>query len=311
MEEKRIRRKIVNFRLPLIKGLSFFLILCAPFLVWICFQMRQTSLQFLDRHGTEHTLSLSAGEKEKLFHLMRLLFAEDNFAYTLLGRKPMSWATYRNPLPFTGFLTFRQSLLPYCCTLRAGWKVWSKYRDQLPPLNFWAENFKYHPGAVSILIVNEEHFNRLVNEYQEDFQKILNRQKVTGSQLLTEAATRSLIDEILQGHQALLGIVLGYGRNNSWEFLAKSNTNEPLGCVWDDINTPKSQGLRTRQGSVTIEECLLLESLPSFAGYPDSEESLSLKKDYLLTQQEIFKYYRGKDFLETTLSLLAGFRPDQ
>jgi hypothetical protein len=105
-----------------------------------------------------------------------------------------------------------------------------------------------------------------------------------------------------------MGIVLGYGRDNSWGFLKSVEKKEPLGCVWDEVNT-KYEGIRTRLGAIDIEGCLALESCPSFAGIPDSEESLMLKKEYLLTRQKVIDYYKGKDFLEATLSLLAGFRP--
>lgn len=58
-----------------------------------------------------------------------------------------------------------------------------------------------------------------------------------------------------------------------------------------------------------IETSLFLDSCPSFAGDPYSEESLMLKEDYLLTKEKVVSYYKDKDFLEATLSLLAGFRP--
>jgi hypothetical protein len=50
-------------------------------------------------------------------------------------------------------------------------------------------------------------------------------------------------------------------------------------------------------------------SCPSFAGDPNSEESLALKTEYLLTKQKVLDYYKNKDFLEATLSLLAGYYP--
>lgn len=292
------------------KGVLFFVVLCTPFVFWKYTQTRKTSLLFLDQHGIEHTLSLSVEDKNRLFCLMHLLFAEDNFAYTLLGSKPVSWATYREPFPFVNFSRFRNSMTRYHRTLRLGWEVWLKYRHLFPPIIFLAESSRRHPGSVSILIVNEEQFNRVVNDYKQDFQDVLHREITDGFQLLKEAQNSSLIDDVLQGHQALIGIVLGYGRDNSWEFLARSEKREPLGWVWDEVSNQKQQGVRVRRGGANTEECLLLESCPSFAGNPHSEESLVLKKDYLLTQQQVINYYKNKDFLEATLSLLAGFRPN-
>lgn len=286
-----------------------FVALGIVFLFWEYNQMRKTSIRFFDQYGTEHSLSLTVRDKKRLFHFMRTLFAEDNFAYTLLGHKPVSWACYKKPFPFVDFSMFRDSLKKYHRNLRVGWKTWSKYRHLFPSTSFWAETPKYHPGRVSILIVNEERFNHVVNKNKQDFQDVLNREIVDGLQLLREAENRSLMNEVLEGHQALMGIVLGYGRDNSWEFLKRSEKRDPLGCVWDEMNDQRSGGVRIRIGATDIESCLSLESCPSFAGNPNSEESLILKRDYLLTKQKVIDYYKDKDFLEATLSLLAGFRP--
>ena len=64
------------------------------------------------------------------------------------------------------------------------------------------------------------------------------------------------------------------------------------------------------ESDITLTDYYLsLYSCPSFAGDPNSEESLALKTEYLLTKQKVMDYYKGKDFLEATLSLLAGYYP--
>jgi hypothetical protein len=157
--------------------------------------------------------------------------------------------------------------------------------------------------------VNEAQFNVVVKNNKQDFRDVLHRELLDGSQLLTEANHTSLMDDVLQGHQALIGIVLGYGRDNSWAFLKGVEKRTPISGIWDDTTASIPGEIRTRLGAVTIEECLAIESRPSFAGDPHSEESVALKTDYLLTEQRVIDYYQGKDFLEATLSLLAGFRP--
>lgn len=268
-----------------------------------------TSLRFLDQEGTEHVLSLPLKDKKRLFCFVRLLFAEDNFAYTLLGSKPVSWACYKKPFPFVDFSVFCNSWKKYSRTLRLGWKTWLKYRHLFPSVVFWEENSKRHSGWVSILLINEQRFNDVVKNHRQDFQNVLQREITDGFQLLQEAKNRSLMSEILQGHQALLGIVLGYGRDNSWGFLKGCEKRDPLGWVWDEKNEHKPGEIQACSTATDIESYLQIQSLPSFAGNPHSEESLALKKDYLLTQQKVIHYYKDKDFLEATLSLLAGFRP--
>lgn len=272
--------------------------------------MKTTSLRFLDQEGTEHILSLSLKDKKRLFCFMHNLFAEDNFAYTLLGSKPVSWACYKKPFPFVDFPMFYDSLKKYSRTLRLGWKTWLKYRHLFPSALFWVEDSKQYSGWCSILLINEKQFNNIVNNNKQDFQDVLQREIIDGFQLLQEAKDRSLMNEILQGHQALLGIVLGYGRDNSWEFLERSEKRgDPIGWVWDENEYNSEETTCQNSADTDIESYLLLYSCPSFAGNPHSEESMALKKDYLQTRQKVINYYKGKDFLETTLSLLAGFRP--
>ncbi|MCI0381940.1 MAG: hypothetical protein L0207_02670 [Chlamydiae bacterium] len=288
----------------------FFTALCFAFLIWYSIQMAPTSLRFLDKQGSEHILKLPIKDEERLYSLMRKLFTYDNFAYTLLGSKPVSWASYTKP-----WSNFWDSWTKYDTTMHIGWKTWSKYRHLFSSTTLWAEDSKHYPGSVSILIVNEEQFNHVVNKHKQDFQSVLNREIPDGFQLLREIKDHSFIYEVLKGHQALLGIVLGYGRDNAWAFSEAVDKFEeqpwPCRWVWDEKEEEKPGEIVMMKGPDpnNIEECLMLMSCPSFSGNPHSEESMVLKRDYLQTQQKIIKYFRGKDFLEATLSLLAGYRP--
>ena len=293
-----------------IKKLS--LIFCSLLLTFFAYewsQIRETSLHFLDQNGTGHTLSLSIKDKKRLSAFMENLFASDNFAFTILGSKPLSWACCQSPFPFVDWSTFRASFRNYHRTLRLGWKTWEKYSDLFPSVHLWKETPKPYSGWSSILIVNPDHFNAVVNENKKDFQEVLGRKIEDGFQLLDEAKNCSLMDEILHAHQALMGIVLGYGRNNSWKFLEGIEKQEPLGWVWEEMNNPfqeeKPKGLTLTQYNLIYYSC------PSFAGEINTEESLALKKNYLLTREKVINYYKGKDFLEATLSLLAGYRPSE
>ena len=293
----------------LVKLVSF--VLCGLLIAILLFQYsqsRQTSLQYLDQQGATHTLILSVKDKERLTGLMQILFAHDSFAYTILGSKPISWETYQNSLPLSNWTNFYDSFSVHNRTLRSGWKTWEKYQHLFPSTHLWAENPKCHPGSISILIVNEDRFNDIVNKNKRDFEEVLCREIMDGFQLLREAKNRSLMNEVLEGHQGLLGIVLGYGRDNSWQFHEGCKTRTPIGCVWGEENGSFAD--ESIQSDITLTDYYLsLCSCPSFAGDPNSEESLALKTEYLLTKQKVMDYYKDKDFLEATLSLLAGYYP--
>ena len=292
------------------KKIVFFSLLFLIFSSWQYTQQKKTSLRYIDKNGIEHVLSLPMRDKKRLLSLMEKLFAEDNFAYTLLGSKPISWASYQAPFPFVNWLTFSDSLKKYNRTMYLGWKTWEKYCHLFHLDNFFSETPQCYPGSISNLLINEKQFIAVVKKNKNDFEDVLHRKIEDGFQLLREAKNSSLMNEVLEGHQALMRIVLGYGRENSWQFLEKSKKKDPLGWVWNEKDYWSGQN-RTSQFSSPIEQNLSLYSCPSFAGDPISEESLALKKDYLQTKQKVLDYYKNKDFLEATLSLLAGFHLEE
>lgn len=308
MIEKKNRKAFkISFSVKQILLIS--IILC--FLISLFFYLKpqeMVEVHFLDKQGNENTLIIPLEDREKLQGLVQYLFAYDSFAYTILGNKPVSWGCYHNPLPFSSWENFYNSFSDYNYTLRIGWKTWEKYSHLFPSILLWIESPECYPGSISILLVNEEQFNIVIDHNKKDFEDVLQRKVINGSQLLTEAKSSSLMHDVLNGHQALMGIVLGYGRDNSWQFLEVCcRYRKPIGCVWgeDDFCFPDELPEGISLTDFYLSHC----SCPSFAGNPNSEESLALKKDYLLTKQKVIEYYKDKDFLEATLSLLAGYDP--
>lgn len=306
-KQKRVLKN--NSLKNLIRPLSFVLYgLLIAILLWEYSQSRATSLQYLDQQGATHTLTLPVKDRKRLAGLMQKLFAENSFAYTILGSKPVSWETYLNPLPLSNWTRVYDSFSEDNRVLRAGWKTWENYQHLFLSAHLWVESPKCHPGLISILIVNEEQFNDVVNKNKKDFQEVLGREIVDGIQLIREAKNRSLMNEVLEGHQGLIGIVLGYGRDNSWQFLEGCKNRTPIGWVWGEEDSYFAEEFIESNSTLT-DYYLSLYSCPSFAGDPNSKESLTLKKEYLLTKQKMMDYYKDKDFLEATLSLLAGHYP--
>jgi len=85
-------------------------------------------------------------------------------------------------------------------------------------------------------------------------------------------------------------------------------SSTPIGCVWGKVDNSSLEESIGSEVSLT-DYYLSLYSCPSFARDPNSEESLALKTEYLLTKQRVMDYYKDKDFLGATLSLLAGYCP--
>ena len=280
------------------KKIIFFLIFSSSLILfWQYDQLRMTSIQFFDQQGQKHILRLSVKDKKRLYYFMHMLFAEDSFAYTLLGSKPMSWACYKKPFPLHNWSSFYDSLSQYNRKMRLGWKTWLKYSYLFPSVLFWSEEENKSSHWVSIILINKKKFHKIIQKYQKDFTQVLNREKIEGIQLLQEAKNKPLISQILKNHQALIGTLLGYGRDNSWLFLEQSSQNKRIPYIWEKEKIINSDDTN-----------LSFLSLPHFAGNPNTKESLSLKKKYLLTRQTVLEYYKDKDFLEATLTLLRCSR---
>jgi len=305
-QKKVLKKRAFNF---LVNPLSFVLCgLLIAALVWNYSQSETTLLKYQDQQGTTHTLNLSVRDRTRLTGLMQKLFAQGSFAYPLLGTKPLSWETYQNPFPLSSWTNFYDAFSEHSRTLRYGWQTWEKYQHLFPSAPLWIESPECYPGAISIFIVNQDYFNNVVKQNKEEFETVLGREIKDGSQLLEEAKNHSLTSEVLQGHQGLIGTVLGYGRNNSWKFLEGCENRMAIGCVWGEEEESVFAEEVTSSDIPLTEYYLSLYSCPSFAGDADSEESLALKKEYILTRLRVLDYYKEKDFLEATLSLLAGYR---
>lgn len=274
------------------------------------FSSKKTNVKYLDKNGLEHVIKLSVRDKEKLFVFFRYLFVDDCFAYPILGSKPLAWACYKKSTPLFELKFGHPIWRCYHRQVKEGWKIWSKFKIEFPDIEFILEDFSDNNGWASIMLINKEQFNFVVNQNKKDFENVLQRQIKDGYQLLKESKNSSLMDDTLKSHQALMGIVLGYGRNNAWLFHQEAAKKQPIPCVWGETADMREGEIRVRFASSEIEEALATESIPSFGGIPDSEESIALKQNYLKTQQKVVEYYKGKDFLEATLSLLAGYRPD-
>lgn len=284
------------------------------FLGFVFFQLdnsKQTSLTFLDQNRIECVLKLSVKDKKKLSILFNHLFFNDCFAYSILGNKPLSWASYKESKPGWQFKIFEKITSgTYNKELDKGWKVWSKIKNHIQNKELIFENFPNEHGWRSILLINKNLFNSVIIANKKHFEIVLEKEIKDGLQLLQESENKSILEYTLKNHQALIGIVLGYGTNNAWFFHEAIKTKKNIPCIWDTQDENRTKSIKVRVISSDVEEALSTESIPNFAGIPNSEESIALKQEYLKAQKKVVEYYKGKDFVEATLSLLAGYQPD-
>jgi hypothetical protein len=144
-----------------------------------------------------------------------------------------------------------------------------------------------------------EHF---VGQNSSDFQDIFDP---LFHDLLKDVGHVPFFQDTMRMHDALIGILLGYGKGNAWLYYQKTRTPKSpsnLPRVLEPSSDRKSSNYVWKY--FTLQRLDISDmSLPVFVGDPYSDESKQLKREYLAAREKIEGYYIGKDFLSATLSL--------
>ena len=278
---------LLNMR-PYTLTLWLFLVIALLGELW---QRSERVISVEDGNGETVSLHISRRDARRLELFFRKLIIKDPFAYTLAGSKPISDTSFRKPLaPF--FMVQSPSMLQ-------GWKIWEKYRIHFenPRFSFWIEENPWVKNQFLVVLADQYHCNQVVQQHRQDFEQVLNKSPVNFNDLLH---TQPFFQNALLKHDALIGILFGFGRENSWDYC---NPKKHKRLIW---SMKKARRLIFRLKSRsrffrTPQACDML--LPFFVGDPDSEESKDLKKTYLAIREKLIRYYEGKEFLEATLSL--------
>jgi hypothetical protein len=270
------------------------------------------SLRIHTHTGVDRIIELPKKDRERLEYLFRELLIWDGGIYTLMGSKPMSFGGYVKLFSSLDWLALYHSLLPCNIKMYLGWQTWLKYQDFFAHSKFalWAEESLWWEEANAILLVNKEKAASLVRCYEQDFCTILQKDKVSIEDLLEQAKSQPLLHKVLKKHEGLVGTLLGYGRENAWLFHRRSlGENISLSSAWDA--KPQIEILNKLHGWTsffgnTNEDIFAELFCPNFAADLESQETEQLKESYSSCREKIIAAYKGKDFLDTTLSFLMN-----
>ena len=284
-------------------------------------------------------------DRERLEYFFLESIRRDCFGYVLLGKKPMAWGGLTTAInPFACFWEkdagtivtvdgyephlhekflwhLQQALSSQRMRSNRAYQTWRRYEKFFPMSRFSIiyEN-NYHDGCdeLSIVLINRKAFIQTVRENIQDFTKILGRD-VDPEKLLQEAEHKPLFSDILMNHDGLIGTLLGYGRENAFWFHQKYRMHleeernvfrqvfQLQFALTDEFSGPWTDREDANCCSLSDDPSGLDDVLlPGFRANFSSDETQSLRTQYLETRQTILNYYQGKDFLETTLDLLRN-----
>jgi hypothetical protein len=160
-------------------------------------------------------------EYQLLERLFSSLMHNDHFSYTLFGDKPVSLTSHFTLTPLNNTI----------CKMRSEgvfwkkWLIWKKYENLFHMNRFLF--FETYPLAIcpqnnskTIVFINKKLFLEKVTEHLEIFREFLGS-KTTPEGLLNEIECSQNFFSNLQHNQWLIGILLGYGKHNSYLYFQR------------------------------------------------------------------------------------------
>ncbi|CDZ81080.1 hypothetical protein BN1013_01608 [Candidatus Rubidus massiliensis] len=244
-------------------------------------------------------VSLTANERDviklndavKLEKLFFSLIEGDNFGYTLFGDKPVSLGGAFVITPWQNFIELGQtSELFWDC-----WKCWEKYKKNLKFTNYMFVieediiNSDQSYLVKSIYFINKKELKKTIINHLDFFETILQKKIDPDIFIADIEKGKNSFSESINNNQALLGLCLGYGKQNSILFTIKDFIlkEDALGYFY----IPK----RLRR----------ISSL-GFRADLDSAETKLLIKKYEKWQGNLSEIYANGNFFEVSLKQLLA-----
>ena len=180
--------------------------------------------------------------------------------------------------------------------LKEGWDVWKKYEYLFPlqgfslfshPSPMAANSFTKADSFFEVVLINHKNFLNVVRGNLEDFHQVLGS-SLSPEQILQEYLNgEGLVFDQIRNHDGLFGTLLGFGRDNSWEFKKRGDGRTLEGLEHEDPRDTKHV------------------FLPQFAVLPGTKETMDLRIAYKKQRLLIDTIYQKDDFLSHVLLALC------
>jgi hypothetical protein len=176
--------------------------------------------------------------------------------------------------------------------------------------------FSEDEEATYVLMINKQNLLKTLKEHIDDFKEVL------GSDTTVESLFAQITDnnysfvDVIKDHDALVGILLGYGRNNAWLFHRKNTIRRKL----REFNPPlKREGALEKEFTDVVKKITfftkeareykyILKSpripLLHFMADPNSLETKELTQQYEKERREIKRRFAKQNYVEAALEQL-------
>lgn len=240
-------------------------------------------------------------DQEILEDFFSNMISFEYFGYVLFGEKPMAAAGFDAifaPEESLGEAAIKQS------RIRLGWQTWEKYAWLFPSENFVLRLSKnsHLPSFHWIVIINKEMTLKCVKNNLNVFKLVLGKSATPELALDALIAKEDIFNDVLNKHDGLLGLLLGYGKNNSMKFQREHKTIKKKLLFEDNITSKKNKLTAFNKQSRN----LFAVDLPRFAADVDHSESKALHESYEKTRKYLTSICEQKKYLKITLDKLTS-----
>jgi hypothetical protein len=236
-------------------------------------------------------------DREILEYFFSYLISYENFGYVLFGDKPMAAGGFETLFTIENSLneaTIKQR------ALRLGWLTWEKYSTLFPSQKFVLRLSKnpISPSFYWIVLINKNSCLRCIESNLDIFKAVLGDSITPQSVLKDLMCKEDIFRDALKKHDGLLGILFGYGRNNSMIFQQQHDKSTKSICA-----------KKSTKGSLVpfnrYNRDLLFIDLPRFAENTTLLESFKLHQSYESTWKLLSQKFIKKQFLNIALEKLT------
>lgn len=186
-----------------------FLMLCLVLLLSSC-----SSTQLEEALSIQDKVALiPPDDQQKLELLFQHMMVGDYFACTLFGNKPMTFQEFHeDPWKLNSYNMLNPGYYYY---LEEGWKTWTQYQRLFPSKQFIFSKIPSKAGYEFLILINKAALKKVFLANRDLFEQALGPD-ITVEKIMYDCEhTQMTFSQVLSENEAVVGLVLGYGREGS------------------------------------------------------------------------------------------------
>lgn len=243
-------------------------------------------------------------DKKSLESFFRKGILFESFGYVVFGNKPMVLGVFYTK---KSCINIRSSKIFFYDSMWDDYLVWKKYQHLFPITNYTLRVWQspVDDNWYDFLFINTNKVIETIDEHISIFQEKLGS-LITSKDILDQLEKNdNILEEVFKDQNDLLGILLGFGKHNSYLYQKRENIENEYHHPPYDLKKIL-QVNEVKLSSFPLESSIPFNfiDLPYFVEDNNNQESIEIRKKYLETQKLLCEIYSKGDFLEITLNAL-------